>query len=111
MTEDILKTALPKYLTMGEDKFYRFLLTYAINKLVVINQSNKIEPFTGTPPDLQLLGYHERFVILYRREGNEAYLEIARLCRKAAHKIYRLMLKNGMTVPNAKFLNLVSLCQ
>lgn len=108
MIEDILKTAVPQYLKIGEEKFYRFLLSYAINKLVLMRQS---EASIKTPPDLQLLNYYDRFIVLYRREGDEVYLEIARLCRKAAHKIHRLMVKRGMTAPNDKFLNLVSVCQ
>jgi hypothetical protein len=104
MSADVLKTEfVPKYLATGEQKFYRFLLVYALNKLVLIDKGI----YKGTTPDLEFLDYHDRFIILYRREGDEVYLQVARLFRKAAHKIYRLMLKKQMTPPNAKFLNLV----
>ncbi len=102
-TDGLKKEFIPKYLAVGEQKFYRFLLVYALNKLVHIDKGVHIDP----TPDLEFLDYHNRFIILYRREGEEVYLQIARLFRKAAHRIYRIMLKKGMTAPNAKFLNLV----
>lgn len=102
-TDGLKKEFVPKYLAVGEQKFYRFLLVYALNKLVFIDKGTYID----TTPDLEFLDYHNQFIILYRREGEEVYLQVARLFRKAAHRIYRIMLKKGMTVPNAKFLNLV----
>lgn len=101
--DDLKKEFVPKYLAVGEQKFYRFLLMYALNKLVIINKGTNID----LTPDLEFLDYHNRFIILYRREGEEVYLQVARIFRKAAHRIYRIMLKKGMTAPNAKFLNLV----
>jgi hypothetical protein len=101
--DGLKKEFVPKYLAVGEQKFYRFLLMYALNKLVLINKGTNIE----LTPDLEFLDYHNRFIILYRREGEEVYLQVARIFRKAAHRIYRIMLKKGMTAPNAKFLNLV----
>ena len=104
MSAEILKKEFVyRYLAAGERKFYRFLLAYAVNKLVLIEK----DIYKGTAPDLEFLDYHDRFIILYRREGEEVYLQVARLFRKAAHKIYRIMLKKSMTPPNAKFLNLV----
>jgi hypothetical protein len=104
MSVDVLKQEfIPKYLAAGEQKFYRFLLIYAINKLIAIERN----VYKGEVPNLEFLGYHDRFIILYRREGEEVYLRVARLFRKAAHKIYRVMLKKKMTETNPKFLNLV----
>jgi len=104
MSVDILKQEfIPKYLASGEQKFYRFLLVYALNKLIAIEK----EVYKGEIPNLEFLEYHDRFIILYRREGDEVYLQVARLFRKAAHKIYRIMLKKKMTEVNLKFLNLV----
>lgn len=94
---------VPKYMANGDQKFYRFLLLLALNKLVLIDKGM----YKGTPPNLEYLDYHDLFIILYRREGDEVYLRIAKMLRKAAHKIYRIMLKKGMTAPNAKFLSLV----
>lgn len=101
--DGLKKEFVPKYLAVGEQKFYRFLLMYALNKLVIINKGTNMD----LTPDLEFLDYHNRFIILYRREGEEIYLQVARIFRKAAHRIYRIMLKKGMTAPNAKFLNLV----
>lgn len=92
-----------KYHSVGEQKFYRSLLSDAVNKLIKIKDGD----YKGTSPELELLDYSERFLQLYRREGSSPYLELSRLFRKAAHKIYRVMLKSSMTSKNSKFLNLV----
>ncbi len=94
---------LSKYLAGGEQKFYRFLLLLALNELILIEKGIHIE----TSPELHFLGCHDRFMVLYRREGEDVYLRIAKIFRKAAHKVYRIMLKKRMTSTNAKFLNLV----
>lgn len=104
MSGDLLKSNfIEKYHSVGEQKFYKFLLSYAINKLIKIRD----EEYIGTSPELEFLEYSERFLFLYRRENQEVHIEMSRLFRKAAHKIYRIMLKKGMTQRNAKFLNLV----
>lgn len=104
MSAEVLKKEfIPKYLATGDEKFYRFLLTYALKKLVLINNGT----YKGISPDLELLDYYDRFVTLYRIEGDEVYLQLSRLFRKSAHRIYRIMLKKNMTITNNKFLNLV----
>lgn len=101
---DPLKTQfVPKYKEIGEYGFYRFLLMYALDKLVMVEKGT----FTGTLPNLEYLTYHDRFIILYRREGDPIYLEMAKLFRKVAHKVYRIMLKKNMVSSDKKFLNLV----
>lgn len=104
MSAEALKEKfVPKYLTIGDSKFYRFLLFYAMNKLVYTVKGT----YKGISPELEFLNYYDQFIILYRREGEEIYLDIARSFRRAAHKIYRVMLKKNMTVRNPKFLNLI----
>ena len=104
MNPDLLKSEfVPRYLSNGESKFYRFLLIYAMSKIIAIEK----QQFNGMPPNLEFLEYHDQFIILYRREGEEPYLEIAKIFRKAAHKVYRVMLKKELTTRNEKFLNLV----
>jgi len=91
-----------KYLA-GEHRFYRFLLTLALNKLVMITDGE----LHGITPELEFLQYSEKFMVLYRREGDAIFLEIAKLFRRAANKVYRVMLKKGLTKINNKFLNVV----
>lgn len=96
------ETYLPKYLA-GKQRFYRLLLTYGVHKMILMQE----EKFRGMPPDIEFLQYHEIFLFLYRREGDETFLDMSKLFRKAAHKLYRTMLKKEMTLKNNKFLNLV----
>lgn len=104
MNHEILKKEfVPKYLSHGQDKFYKFLLVYAMSKLIAMEKKE----FNGIPPNLEFLDYYDQFIILYRREGEDNLLEIARIFRKAAHKVYRVMLKKDLTNRNDKFLNLV----
>lgn len=102
MKENILKEFLDKYKLIGEEKFYKFLLVYSIKKLIFFEKENKV-----SQPNLELLEIHNQFIILYRREGEDIYLNIAKVFRKAAHKIYRVMLKKGLINKSDKFLNLV----
>lgn len=103
MSEVLKKEFIPKYLAAGEQKFYNFLLIYALNKLVLVENGT----YKGVTPELQFLDCHDRFMILHRREGEDVYLELARIFRKAAHRIYRIMLKKKMTDFNPKFLHSV----
>lgn len=94
---------IAKYLAQGEQKFYKFLLLYALNKLILMKQEN----YKGPSPEIELIELYEKFLIIYRREGDEDYFAVAKLFRKAAHKIYRTMLNKGLIKKNKKFLNLV----
>lgn len=101
--DELKKDFVPKFQAVGESKFYRLLLLVALNKLIFFQKDS----FKGITPELEFLDYHDQFIILYRREGEEIYLDLARVFRKASHKIYRVMLKKEMTKKNPKFLNLV----
>ena len=102
--EDLKNEFVPKYQKVGDKKFYQFLLTYALNKLIAIEDKS----YKGVYPDLEYLGYYEQFMILYRREGEDIYIDLARIFRRAGHRIYRIMLKKKIIKKNLKFLNLVS---
>jgi hypothetical protein len=103
MSVDGLKQEfLSKYQT-DKDRFYRDLLIRAFAKLVLISQGG----YRGATPELEYLECYNQFIILYRREGDESYFEMAKIFRKAAHRVYRIMLKKGMTARNIKFLNSV----
>ena len=101
--EALKKEFVPKYLAAGEPKFYRFLLLYALNKLIYIEKGT----YKGTSPELEFMDYYDRFLILHRREGDAVYMDLARIFRQAGHKVYRAMLKKNMTEKNLRFLNLV----
>ncbi len=101
--EALKEKFVPQYMATGEPKFYRLLLLIALNKLVCISKGT----YKGTSPEVEFLDYYDQFIILYRREGEEVYLDLARVFRRAGHKIYRIMLKKKMTERNPRFLNLV----
>lgn len=107
--EALKKEFVPKYQMAGEEKFYRFLLLYALNKLIFMGKAGK-DSFKGKSPEMEFLDYYDQFIILYRREGEEIYLDLARVFRKAGNKVYRVMLKKKMIEKNTErlgFLNLV----
>jgi len=98
----IKKDFLPRYLSDGDEKFYKYLLILSINKLLLVAKGSY-----KNYPNLELLDWYNQSIILYRREGKEVYLQISRVFRRAAHKIYRIMLKKHMSEVDFKFLNLV----
>jgi signal-transduction protein with cAMP-binding, CBS, and nucleotidyltransferase domain len=101
--EELKREYLPKYLAGNDNKFYNLLLKNAISKIVIIEKGE----YKGIYPDQELLENYNQFLILYRREGNDNYINIAKCFRKAAHRIYRLLVKKGLSPVNMKFLNLV----
>lgn len=104
MSADVLKNEfVPKFLAVGEHKFYRYQLVNALTQMMSMEKGL----YKGLSPELVLLNGHDQFLILYRREGERVYLDLARVFRRVSHKVYRLMLKKGMTQRNSKFLNLV----
>lgn len=102
-SEIIKKEFIPKYTSDGDDKFYKSLLIMSLNKLVLMSKGS----YKGILPNIELLEYHDQLIILYRREGEDIYLRLAKIFRRAAHKIYRIMLKKQMSQKNPKFLNVV----
>ena len=89
---------------IGQDRFYRYLLFCASKQMMNIENGS----YKGMSPEIMFLNCYDQFMILYRREGEEVYLDLAKIFRRAGHKIYRVMLKRKMIEKNAKFLNLVS---
>lgn len=98
--ENIKREFVNKFKSEGSEKFYKFLLFCAINKLTK-DSDEKINV------SLEYLNLHDKFMILFRREGDKIYLDIAKSFRKAGHKIYRFMLKRGWSQKSQKFLNVV----
>jgi len=92
-----------KYISVGEKKFYRDMLVYYLNKLMLIQKNE----YKGISPEIELLEYYDYFVILYRRQGDDKIIQLARIIRKMAHKLYRIMLNKHLTERNSKFLKLV----
>lgn len=94
---------LIKYRAIGARDFYRFLLTTGISKLVKIKNND----YDGISPEIEFLNYSDQLLFLYRRHNNEDLIEMSRIYRKAAHKLYRLQVKKNFIPKNYKFLNLV----
>lgn len=100
--ESLKKEFIPKFIEKGETEFYKLLIAYSLNKMSLKESKNFISP------EIELLDYHNAFMSLYRKEGDDNFLKIAKVFRKAAHKIYRVLLKNSIINKNNKFLNLVA---
>ena len=97
------KIFVDKYISIGEHGFYKFLIGYAIAKLLKI----KDKEYSGVSPELEYLNYSEKFLFYYRRESEDIYLALSNIFRKAGNKIYRMMLKSQLTIKNTRFLNVV----
>jgi hypothetical protein len=109
--EETKKLFLDKFSSIGNDKFYKFLLNYAVNR-VITGQEGAIKPrgknkLIGVSPEMELMDYYDKFLVLYRKEGEVAYLEVAKLFRKAGHTVYRMMIKKDIIEKNDRFLNAV----
>lgn len=91
---------------MGQKEFYSRLLKQGL--LILSDSNEKIKH-----PENIYLEAHDILIILHRNDtsNNILYknnlLEVAALYRKAAHKMYRVMLKTNLTTYNKKFLQLV----
>lgn len=106
MPEESKKIFIEKFSSFGDEKFYKFLLNYAIVKIADINFKKK-QLKSENSPEKELLDYYNKFLYLYRNEHNIIYLDIAKLFRRAANKIYRILLKNKSIKKSNNFFNLV----
>ena len=76
----------------GEDKMYQTVI--GIGMKASANCSN---------PEDSILDESDAMLFLYRRTGEEEYLTISKLLRKAAHVVYRqLVIQNSDKRPNHK---------
>ncbi len=92
---------IQKFETAGPEEFYLILFRYAQARISE-NTVNK-----GTSPEVELLNYSNQFLQIYRRENKEIYKHISYAFRRAAHKTYRMMVKQKLIKRSNKFLNLV----
>lgn len=104
MSNNLKRDFVVKYTQIGRDKFYRFLLSSAVLKLAIqVETLDKVERF----PDSELMEYYDKFLIFYRRENEEVYLDIAKICRRAAHKIHRELRRQGLVEKSSRFLDIL----
>ena len=104
MNIDLLKRELlAKYKENANIDIYQYLVMEAISRIDLIEKGEK----NINMPYSDFMSCYDQFIILYRREGEDIYLDIAKIFRRAAHKVYRIMLKKKLTPKNNKFLNLV----
>lgn len=101
--DTIRKEFVEKYKSVGEQKFYDFILTFGIDKLFKLHSGQ----LKGTSPEVELLDYYNKFLSFYRGGQGDECLELAKIFRKVAHKIYRVGLKKGMVEKNNNFLSTV----
>jgi len=100
---EIKKEFIDKYKAVGDQKFYNFILAFGVDKLSKLSNGD----YKGTSPEVEFLEYYEKFLALYRRGAGDECLTLAKLFRRAAHKIYRVGLKKNLIERNNKFLNIV----
>lgn len=89
------------YLTLLKERGENGLYKYAI--AAGIKRSVKVEN-----PENEILDLSDSFFILFRRTGEEKYFFIGKILRRAAHVIYRQLLKiNDKKSYNARLLQMV----
>lgn len=98
MLPDHLKKQILSKFSDGEDKLHKFLLSYALKTIIDLEAER---------PDLELLDLHDKFMVLYRREDDQKFLSVAKVCRKSAHKVYRVLFKKNIVAKDTRFLNVV----
>jgi len=102
--DDMMIALVKEYLTNGESKLYKNLLSQAVKEIVLLlDKDSNYKVY----PDRRLLSMSDKFLAQYRINGDESYLVICKIFRRAAHKIYRLLLKKHLVSKNDNFLNLV----
>jgi hypothetical protein len=101
MQEDIRNIFLAKYAKAGNEQFFNFLVEYATTRV------DNVHEIKGATPELELMNYYDQFLEMYREDGEPIYLEMAKVFRRAGHKIYLLMVKREMIRKSEKFLNIV----
>jgi hypothetical protein len=100
----VMISLVKEYLSNGESKLYKNLLSQAVKKIVLLTDRDSNYKIY---PDKDLLSMSNKFLNQYRINGDDCYLKISKIFRRAAHKIYRVLLKRHLTKKNDKFLNLV----
>lgn len=98
MDPEDVKKFLHKYSMVGDEKFYIFLVKFSLEQPFVRGERSSA---------LKLMDYHTIFLKLYRKEGDEIYSDIARVFRKAAHKVFRVLCRRGLESRNNVFLYLL----
>ena len=91
---------LGKYENIGNNSFYKYLLAYCMKKIVLVQE----QEYKGIYPHIEMLKYYDNSLKLYRRDGDESLMEMAKVFRKVAHKIYRVMLRKNLIATDNKFL-------
>lgn len=91
-----------KYAKEGEEVFYKFLILSAVDDMI-----KNLKNDDNISINIEYIMMHDKFLIQYRRTGHQIDLKIAKVFRRAGHKIYRLLLKQGLSNKSEKFLNVV----
>jgi hypothetical protein len=120
MDQGTKKRFISNYESMGGDRFYGSLIRYSVQRLADDKAQRELEELNRkdgkttsdiahkpSRPEIVLMEHSAQFLTYYRREKLEVYREISAHFRRAANKIYRLMLKQHLIGRNSKFLNLV----
>ena len=95
---------LNKYRLVGNERFYAFLLSFGVERLIKLRDDKT----SSISPEKEFMDYYDHFLVLYRRSGENDYLDLAKIFRRAAHKIYRVGLKQKILKKNNRFLQVVS---
>jgi hypothetical protein len=92
-----------QFINDGSTKFYNKLLYLGLQKVVLISNNS----LKGAYPHLEYLSFYDKLYLLYKQNGEEIYLDMAKVFRKASNKMYRILLKKNFVEKNNKFFNII----
>ena len=96
INNDLIQNCLKLLKNKGEVGLYRqFVGKGIISSIDIIH------------PDIETLNLSDSFFSLYRSTGTKEYFIIAKALRKAAHTIYRQLLRLNKNTINPRFLNVL----
>lgn len=97
LSEEIQESYLEQLLKYGESGLTQGIINISLSNLEL-----------NARPEYRLLDQSQEFLKLFRRTGEENYLTLSKVLRRAAHIIYREYLKqNKGKLDLKRFLNIV----
>jgi hypothetical protein len=97
LSENQVKNYLEMLVLHGEEGLYRRTISMGIMRYAA----------NVKHPEIDILDLSDAFFVVYKKEEIENYYIIGRVLRRAAHTLYRKLLKSKNNKINTRFLNAI----